>query len=323
MSFINYRAIVISYERNQNMDKVTIFLMKILNIQNVYIINFICTIIIYIILKLFLKFINLINKKINLSEKTIYTINKKNKTFVTILFISLILCVWQNEIKNIITLISFISAAITLAARDIIFNYFCGIYIKITKPIKIEDRVKIGDITGDVININSLSFELLEVDLDTNQSTGKIIHISNSQIFNSSIKNYNTALKDEELKLKKEIEVISEDKNIADKNLEEITLNINLESDLNKAKKILLQIINSNEIIKVIPKKMEQEIKNSNSDYRIYYNKLTPIIYTKLEENKIKLSVRFLIHPKKQRNVESDIYEKIIIEFKKNNITLI
>lgn len=302
MSFINYRAIVISYERNQNMDKVTIFLMKILNIQNVYIINFICTIIIYIILKLFLKFINLINKKINLSEKTIYTINKKNKTFVTILFISLILCVWQNEIKNIITLISFISAAITLAARDIIFNYFCGIYIKITKPIKIEDRVKIGDITGDVININSLSFELLEVDLDTNQSTGKIIHISNSQIFNSSIKNYNTAFK-----------------YIWD----EITLNINLESDLNKAKKILLQIINSNEIIKVIPKKMEQEIKNSNSDYRIYYNKLTPIIYTKLEENKIKLSVRFLIHPKKQRNVESDIYEKIIIEFKKNNITLI
>ena len=284
------------------MDKVTIFLMKILNIQNVYIINFICTIIIYIILKLFLKFINLINKKINLSEKTIYTINKKNKTFVTILFISLILCVWQNEIKNIITLISFISAAITLAARDIIFNYFCGIYIKITKPIKIEDRVKIGDITGDVININSLSFELLEVDLDTNQSTGKIIHISNSQIFNSSIKNYNTAFK-----------------YIWD----EITLNINLESDLNKAKKILLQIINSNEIIKVIPKKMEQEIKNSNSDYRIYYNKLTPIIYTKLEENKIKLSVRFLIHPKKQRNVESDIYEKIIIEFKKNNITLI
>ena len=67
---------------------------------------------------------------------------------------------------------------------------------------------------------------------------------------------------------------------------------------------------------------MKEEIKNSNSDYRIYYNKLTPIIYTKLVEHKIILTVRFLIHPKKQRNVESEIYEKIIFEFKKNNITI-
>lgn len=284
------------------MENFTNFLMKTLNITNIYIINIIYTLLAFIILKIISKLIKFINKKAISSEKQIYIFQKRNKAIFTILFSLITLLIWQNELKDIITLISFVSAALTLALRDIIYNYFSGIYIKLSKPINVEDRIKVGDTTGDVINISSLSFELLEVDLETNQSTGKIIHIPNSQIFSAQIKNYNTAFK-----------------YIWD----EISINISLNSDIDKAKKILLKIVSTNEIIKDIPKKMKMEIKNSNSDYRIYYNKLTPIIYTKIKENKITLTARFLIHPKKQRNVESDLYEKIFQEYKKNNITLI
>lgn len=284
------------------MENFTNFLMKTLNITNIYIINIIYTLLAFIILKIISRLIKFINKKAISSEKQIYIFQKRNKAIFTILFSLITLLIWQNELKDIITLISFVSAALTLALRDIIYNYFSGIYIKLSKPINVEDRIKVGDTTGDVINISSLSFELLEVDLETNQSTGKIIHIPNSQIFSAQIKNYNTAFK-----------------YIWD----EISINISLNSDIDKAKKILLKIVSTNEIIKDIPKKMKMEIKNSNSDYRIYYNKLTPIIYTKIKENKITLTARFLIHPKKQRNVESDLYEKIFQEYKKNNITLI
>lgn len=284
------------------MENFTNFLMKTLNITNIYIINIIYTLLAFIILKIISRLIKFINKKAISSEKQIYIFQKRNKAIFTILFSLITLLIWQNELKDIITLISFVSAALTLALRDIIYNYFSGIYIKLSKPINVEDRIKVGDTTGDVINISSLSFELLEVDLETNQSTGKIIHIPNSQIFSAQIKNYNTAFK-----------------YIWD----EISINISLNSDIDKAKKILLKIVSTNEIIKDIPKKMKMEIKNSNSDYRIYYNKLTPIIYTKIKENKIILTARFLIHPKKQRNVESDLYEKIFQEYKKNNITLI
>lgn len=284
------------------MENFTNFLMKTLNITNIYIINIIYTLLAFIILKIISRLIKFINKKAISSEKQIYIFQKRNKASFTILFSIITLLIWQNELKDIITLISFVSAALTLALRDIIYNYFSGIYIKLSKPINVEDRIKVGDTTGDVINISSLSFELLEVDLETNQSTGKIIHIPNSQIFSAQIKNYNTAFK-----------------YIWD----EISINISLNSDIDKAKKILLKIVTTNEIIKDIPKKMKMEIKNSTSDYRIYYNKLTPIIYTKIKENKITLTARFLIHPKKQRNVESDLYEKIFQEYKKNNITLI
>ena len=284
------------------MDNLSHFLMEFLNTKNIYVINCIYTLGVFIILKIISKITKVINRKAFSSEKKIYLFQKRNKAIFTILFCIFTMFIWKTEIKDIITLISFISAAITLAARDIIYNYFSGLYIKLSKPIKIEDRVKIGDTTGDIINLNLLSFELLEVDTTTNQSTGKIIHIPNSQIFTNQIKNYNTAFK-----------------YIWD----EITINIDINSDFKKAKKIILKLIKNNEIIKEIPKKMEQEILNAKEDYRIYYNNLTPIIYTKIEENKIVLTARFLIHPKKQRTVESELFELILLELKKNNIAII
>jgi len=193
------------------------------------------------------------------------------------------------------------SAAITLAAREIIYNYFSGIYIKIVKPIKIEDRIKLNDYLGDVININNLNFEILEVNENTKQSTGKIIHIPNSLVFSSPLINYNKGFK-----------------YIWD----EITISIDINNDIENAKNILLKLISTNSIIKDIPKKMKKEVEKSKNEYRIYYNNYAPIIYTKIEENKCLLTARFLIHPKKQRTVESELYNNIIKIFKQNNINL-
>ena len=57
-------------------------------------------------------------------------------------------------------------------------------------------------------------------------------------------------------------------------------------------------------------------------EYRIYFNKLEPIIYTKIVEDYIELSIRFLVHPKKVRNVENNIYERILEEYKNGNIKI-
>lgn len=259
------------------------------------------TIIAALFIKLLSSILKFINKKINFNEKQIYVINKRNKTILTVIFLIMLTIIWRDLLKNIITFISFMSAAITLAAREIIYNYFSGIYIKIIKPIKIEDRIKINDYLGDVININNLNFEILEVDEHTNQSTGKIIHLPNSLIFSSPLTNYNKAFK-----------------YIWD----ELTIRIDIENDIELAKSLLLKLVSSNSIIKEIPKKMKKEVEKSMNEYRIYYNNYAPIVYTKIEENKCLLTIRFLIHPKKQRNIESDLFNNIIKLFKQNNITL-
>lgn len=279
----------------------------ILTISNIFTLDYkltsllIYTLIASILIKGLSIILKFINKKINLNEKQIYLINKRNKTILTIIFLIMLAIIWRELLKNIITFISFMSAAITLAAREIIYNYFSGIYIKIVKPIKIEDRIKLNDYLGDVININNLNFEILEVNENTKQSTGKIIHIPNSLIFSSPLINYNKGFKYV---------------------WDELTISIDINNDIESAKNLLLKLISTNSIIKEIPKKMKKEVEKSKKEYRIYYNNYAPIIYTKIEENKCLLTARFLIHPKKQRTVESELYSNIIKIFKQNNISL-
>lgn len=281
------------------MEKITSLFTNYFHIKNIYIINIIYSLLFFLILKIFRYIFDCINLKFNKDEKNLYITTRRNKTVLRIIYFFIIFFIWKEEIRDIITFISFVSAAITLAIRDIIYNYFCGIYIKFMKPIKIEDRIQIGNIIGDVINTRSLFFEILEVNPNTNQSTGKIIYVPNSQIFSETIKNYNTAFK---------------------YIWHELEINITIDSNIDLAKEIILNILNSNETINEIPKKMQREIKKSHAEYRIYFNKFTPIVYTSINDNKIVLSARFLMHPKKIRIVESEIYEKLISEFKKNNI---
>lgn len=276
-------------------------LKNILHIENDLIILFIYSVVIGFIIQIISKLLINVNRKLNFTEKQIYTNNKRNRTIFSILYILILIFIWQEQLKSVLTLITFISAAITLAIKDIIFNYFGGIYIKLAKPIKVEDRVQIYDIIGDVVNLNTLNFEVLEVNPENNQSTGIIIHMPNLLIFNYPLKNYTSVFK-----------------YIWD----EITINVALDSDIEKAKKIIIDILNKSEDLSDVPKKTKRELNRSSADYRIYYNNLTPIVYTRLEEEKICLVARFLVHPKKQRNIESAIYEQIITEFRKQKIVL-
>ena len=275
---------------------------KLFNIDEIYIGLILKTIIIIFMILVVEKIGIRIIKRTRDSKKE-YNYTKKYKLIIRIIILSAIIIVWGKYIKNFLTLISLVSAAFTIAIRDLIFNFFCGIYIKIVKPFVVEDRIEINGYKGDVVNINTMNFEILEVsNVDTTgQSTGIIIHLPNSIIFNYPLKNYNKAFK-----------------YIWD----EITIRIPLDYDVNKAKKVLYKIVNSNEIIKKIPPKLKKQINNVSNSYRIYYNQYDPIIYTKINEDHIELQIRYLIHPKKERYVESIISSDILLAYKNGEIEI-
>ena len=235
---------------------------SILNIEEIYIILSIKTLFYILIITIIEKIgIKLLKKNKDTKKEYIYT--QKFKLCMNFLKVCILFLFWGQYIKNLLTFISVISAAFTIALRDLVFNFFCGLYIKIAKPFEIEDRIEIDEYKGDVINIKSMNFEILEVKNNdfAGQSTGIIIHLPNSIIFKSPLKNYNKAFK-----------------YIWD----EITIKVPLDCNLPKTKSTLYKIVNSNDIIKNIPPKMKNQINNISNNYRIYYNKYEPIIYTKI-----------------------------------------
>lgn len=263
----------------------------------------ILSLLIIIVCKLCAKLFVFIIKKINKDSRTLFLLNQNINIISNLFIIGGLFVIWSDYLSNFLTIISFISAGVTIAIREVILNFFAGIFIKTRTPFKLEDRIEINNIIGDVVVINLLSFKVLEVSDKDNgeQSNGKIVNIPNSYIFSYALKNYTTAFK-----------------YIWD----EMIVNIPLNADVEKTKKIILKIVNNNEVIKAIPKKMDKQVSDASLEYRIYYNHLEPIIYTRVVNNHIELSVRFLVHPKKMRNVENDIWLNILNEYKNKKIAL-
>ena len=261
------------------------------------------TIFALIIIDLITKGLILANTQFNKNSKRLYTLNKKIKAFrIMLIFVSIIF-IWEKQIQNMLTFISVIGAATTLALREIISNFFAGIYIKLYKPFRLEDRIEVNGETGDIVNTNTLSFEILEVSNknEGEQSTGIIVRIPNSKIFTEQIKNYTKAFK----------YIWSE-----------LTIKVKYDCDLSKNKKVLYDIVNENDIVKDIPEKMQKELNSAIRDYRIYYNNLDPIIYTDLTEDYVNLTIRYLAHPKKARHIESQIWNKIYEKAKEGKLDL-
>lgn len=82
--------------------------------------------------------------------------------------------------------------AVALAAQDFISNFFGGAVIKVDKPFKVGDRVKIDDFYGDVISVGTRSTRIKTLDY-------QVVTLPNNKITTNVIVNYSEP--DEKLRI--------------------------------------------------------------------------------------------------------------------------
>ncbi len=277
-------------------------LAKVTTLEEKYIVLLLTSLIVIIVFRILKVLGKKIIQKVTTGRKE-FVSNQTYQVILNTLEILVFILLFDDYIKGLITLISVISAAMTIALRDFILNFFCGIYIKFKKPFKVEDRIQIEDIKGDVMSISTFSFEILEVSNkeDNGQSTGIVIHYPNSTIVSKPVKNINKGFK---------------------YIWNEMTIKVCLDCDLANNKKEIYKIVNGLDTVKSIPKKMKNLIDDVNTTNRIYFNKFEPIIYTRIVDDHIELILRYLMHPKKARYIESVIWNKIYLAYKDEKINL-
>ncbi len=90
-----------------------------------------------------------------------------------------------------------ISLILGLALQDPLKSFFAWIYIMLRAPYRVGDRIKIGDATGDVINVGYLDTTLWEFGgpyLSTDHPSGRIIRFPNSLVMDETVYNYSWPL---------------------------------------------------------------------------------------------------------------------------------
>ena len=202
--------------------------------------------------------------------------------------------IWIHQFENIATVVGLISAGLTIALKDPIVNLFGWLFILIRKPFDVGDRIQVGDHSGDVIDIRIFQFSINEIGnwVDADQSTGRIVHIPNGTVFTASQVNYSQGFSH----IWNEISVL-----------------VTFESNWQKAKEMLLEIVN--EKGENLTDHAKNDLRKASRKYLIFYNKLDPIVYTSVKDSGVMLSIRYLCKPHRRRGTSNDIWEAILLRF--------
>ena len=230
-------------------------------------------------------------KRLQHNAQARYTWSKtSNYLFYVIAIISIAL-IWSNHIDNIATFLGLLSAGLAFAFKDPLANFAGWYFILFQKPFKLGDRIQADQIIGDVIDINLFNFTIIEIGhwVDAEQSTGRIVHVPNAVVFTKNISNYNEGI---------------------DLIWNEIKVLITFESDWHLAKELLTTLIN--EKAPDVKQKAKKELEEASSQYLIFYNNITPIVYTDVKEYGIELSIRYLCPPKNRRSSTGELWESIL-----------
>lgn len=216
---------------------------------------------------------------------------------IPLIGVIMVSAVWLPAFKQFGAFLGLFSAGLAIALKDPLTNFAGWIFLLFRKPFVVGDRVQIGEHAGDVVDIRIFQFTLLEIGnwVDADQSTGRIIHIPNGKVFVVPQANYTSG-----------IHYI----------WNEIPVRLTFESDHLKAKLILQEIVNN--YSRTVIKDAENKILEASKTYLIYYKNLTPIVYTKVKDFGIQLTVRYLCNPRQRRGSEHEIWEEIIARFKQH-----
>ena len=236
---------------------------------------------------------SIVTKKVNDIKTLYYWRRFILYTYGFILVIAL-LTIWIKGISSLTTFLGLTGAGLAIALHDAIANMAGWLFIIWKKPFEPGDRLEVEGVKGDVIDITLFQFSIIEVGnwVEAEQSTGRIIHIPNSKVLKEHIANYHTGF---------------------DYVWHEIPVLITFESNWKKAKEILTGIAQSK--AEHLSVGAEEQIRRAAMKYMIYFNKLTPIVYTTVKDSGVLFTIRFIVKPRQRRMAEQEIWEEILNKF--------
>jgi hypothetical protein len=88
-----------------------------------------------------------------------------------------------SDFRSLATYFGFLTAGVAVALQNVIVASLGYLLLTGKRGIRIGDRVQVSAITGDVIDIGLLQFQLREFDVQKQQFTGHVATFSNSLVF--------------------------------------------------------------------------------------------------------------------------------------------
>ncbi len=256
--------------------------------------NLLYSLIAIVALLILRQIVNFIVRRRTDDAATIYRWRKGTEYLGLALSAIALVLIWLPDVTSLATYLGLLSAGLAIALQDPITDLVGWIFIIWRRPFSVGDRIEIGQHAGDVIDVRYFQFMIMEIGnwVDADQSTGRVVHIPNKMVFTQAQANYSKGLT---------------------YIWNEMIVDVTFESDWEKAKGILQATAVANAAH--MRQSARERLKESSGTYYINYDKLTPIVYTRVIESGVRLTIRYLSEPRQRRNTENAMWEDILRAF--------
>lgn len=214
------------------------------------------------------------------------------------LIVVAVLVVFSNQLTGFTVFLGVAGAGIAFALQEIIASAAGFIVIHASNFYQVGDRVLLGGIKGDVIDIGILRTSLMEIGdwVKGDLYNGRITRVANSFVFKEPVYNYSgnfPFLWDE------------------------IQVPIKTHSDYTLAKKECLAILTE------VQGKYTEEAKNDwqkmTVEFMVEKAKIEPMVTMVFDENWITLTLRYIVDYKSRRGTKDIISERVLNFIKSTN----
>jgi small-conductance mechanosensitive channel len=202
-----------------------------------------------------------------------------------------VVTVLSDQLGNLTVALGVAGAGIAFALQEVIASFAGWVAITLGNFYQISDRVQLGGITGDVIDIGILRTTLMECGdwVKSDLYNGRIVRVANSFVFKEPVFNYS-----------RDFPFL----------WDEITLPIKYGSDLNLARKIMQGVadeITSDEV----PLARESWMV-AIEKYVVDEERVDPLVTMLANDNWVEFTLRYVVDYKRRRITKDLLFKKIM-----------
>ena len=243
----------------------------------------------------------ILNRRIE-DKTTVFNFNRIADLFASLLILGIVLSMLFANWYAAMLSFGIVSLILGFALQNPITSFFGWLYILIRKPYEVGDRIRIGNVYGDIINVSYIDTTLWEFNgdyLSGDRPSGRIIRFTNSKVFSEFIYNYSWPL----------FPFI----------WNELSLFITYESDFKFTSDTIKRIVETEigeDMVRRV-KRFKIILKDTLVD-ELDVNEFPSVILKAHENTWIEVIVRYLVEPKNSGRVKNRLFEVVMEELKKN-----
>ncbi len=228
------------------------------------------------------------------STDTRYRFRKAVNLIGTLAVLFLITVVFSDRLGNLTVAFGVAGAGIAFALQEIIASIAGWVAVSFGNFYSVGDRVQLGGITGDVIDIGVLRTTLMETGdwVKADLYNGRIVRVANSYVFKEPVYNY------------------SGDFPFL---WDEITVPVMYGSDYHLAREILQR--SADELLGEIVPEAKRTWQAMLNKYRLEEARIEPMVTLIANDNWLEFTVRYVTDFKRRRSTKDILFSRILEEF--------